>query len=94
MADIPEDIRRAVSLGADAEGFLSSAIGVYLTERAQQLTFEGLNALRDVDPEDPKAVRAAQNKVVIGEAFVEFIKDAIDNGRIAAETFINREHQD
>lgn len=92
--DVPEDIKRAVRLGAEAEHFAQSPIGIYLQQRAQELTFKGLDALRTVDPEDAKAVRAAQNKVVIGESFMAFIKDAIDEGRNAEQTFLSRESTD
>lgn len=89
----PQDLA-VIALGIDAETFRQSPIGRYLDKRAQEMVFEGLNGLRTVDPENAKDVRAFQNKVVLGESFMQWIGDAIDEGRNTEQQVIARENTD
>lgn len=80
----PEDptVRTAV-FGRQVEDFLNGDIGAFLLKRAQADITEGLDELRDVDPEDPKAVRAAQNKVRVAQSIINWLGDVVQQGHQA-----------
>jgi hypothetical protein len=70
-------------LGVEAEGFLSSDLGRYLLGRAELEERDALEELTRVDPDDAKAVRAAQGRLYLARAVPGWIRDAIQNGRVA-----------
>jgi len=72
--------------GIEVEQFLLSQIGQYLIGRAEIDEREALEALGEVDPEDPKAIREAQFKLQVARAVPRWIRDAIQSGRIAQAT--------
>jgi len=82
----PDDpnLRMAV-FGRQVEDFLNSDVGSYLVKCADADIQDGLQKLRTVDPEDPKAVRAAQNKVQVAESIMQWLGDAIQRGHAATE---------
>lgn len=82
-ADDP-NVRTAV-FGRQVEDFLNGDVGSYLVKCAQADIDEGLKELRAVDAEDPKAVRAAQNKVAVAESIMMWLGDAIQRGHAATE---------
>lgn len=82
-ADDP-NLRMAV-FGRQVEDFLNGDIGSYLVACAQADIDEGLKELRSVNAEDPKAVRAAQNKVAVAESIMMWLGDAIQRGHAATE---------
>jgi hypothetical protein len=70
-------------LGVEAETFLSSDLGQYLLGRAELEEQEALRRLSQVDPHDWKAVQAAQQKLSMARLVPGWIRDAIQNGRVA-----------
>lgn len=75
-------VRTAV-FGKQVEDFLAGDIGSYLVRQADAEIKAGLDELRDVNPEDAEAVRAAQNKVRVAQNIVNWLSDAIQAGHQA-----------
>jgi len=73
-------------LGIEMETFLRSEVGQYLVGRAELEEREALEALAEVDPEDPACIRAAQFRLQVARAAPRWIRDAIQSGRIAQST--------
>lgn len=81
--DNPE-LRVAV-FGRQVENFLDSDIGRYLQQCASIEIDEGLDKLKSVDPDDPVAIRKAQNRVVIAESVIGWLLDAVNRGHQSVE---------
>ena len=75
----------ALQLGVEIERFLESDVGKYLIERAAQKEEDALAGLAEVDPEDPKAIRALQFEYRMANQFGEWIRDGITDARNAHE---------
>ena len=78
-------VRLAV-FGREMELFLESDIGEYIRECASRDVEEALTGLKNVDAEDPKAIRALQFKLRVAESVIGWISDAIESGKQAVET--------
>jgi len=71
--------------GKEVEQFLETRVGAYLLRKAQDEASEALEALADVDPEDAKAIRTAQNKVKRADSIIGWLAEAIRTGIQATE---------
>lgn len=80
-----EQMRAEVAFGLDVHQFMGTSMGRYLTQRAQIEIAEAKDALVDVDPEDPKAVRDLQNKARVASMFLEWMGEAVTTGEMAQE---------
>lgn len=78
------DVRRAV-FGRQVELFLESDIGQYLTQCAATEVEEATEKLKQVDPEDPRAIRALQFKIHLAESVIGWLADAINSGKQSQE---------
>lgn len=67
----------AIRLGDAVEAFLNSHAGQYLTSRIEQEIDEAVQDLKGADPEDPKAIRKAQNRIHMLEDLKVWIAEAI-----------------
>ena len=76
---------KAVDLGFQAEAFLQSDIGRYLVSRAEAQIDEAVEALKEADPEDPKAIRALQNTIAVAESVQYWLADVIQQGENAQQ---------
>src|SRR5262245_47938803 len=72
-----------VKLGLEVEDFVRSPVGRYLLGRAAIEVKAATEVLKKADPEDAKAVRAAQNRIALMESFEKWLEDAIGNGNNA-----------
>lgn len=75
----------AAVFGREVEHFLTGAIGSYLVKRAQNEIDAALNGLREVDPEDAKAVRALQNEAKVAQLVIDWLAEVIRRGQIATQ---------
>jgi len=81
------DVQNAV-FGRQVELFLETDIGQYLVRYADAEVNRASEALKYVDPEDPKAIRELQFKVRVAESVIGWLGEAIQNGaqsRVALE---------
>lgn len=83
-----QQIRNQIAFGMDCRAFMESQMGEYLAARANADIEAATEALKTVDPEDPKAIRALQNAVKVGESFLIWMGEAVTNGENAELTFI------
>lgn len=72
-------------LGLDVESFLASQVGRYLIGRADAEAESALLDLADIDPEDAKAVRTAQNRHKLARSVRQWLEEAIEAGRLAED---------
>lgn len=84
-------IRAEIAFGFDVEAFMKTDIGRYLTARANDEIEKALDALAEVNPEDPKAIRAIQNDLKCAQRFLSWMGEAVSVGENAQSTFIEQE---
>lgn len=77
---------RAVSLGLDTEHFIThDKVGIYLVEKAHQCRVNALEGLAVADPDDAKLITKLQNAAKIPALFLEWLDQAIANGKAEEE---------
>lgn len=86
-----QDLQAEVALGLDAEKFLESKVGLYLIERAMDEAAQAMQAIKSVDPDDSKAVRALQNQIFRAESFVIWLHECKQKGDVAQNTLMEQE---
>jgi hypothetical protein len=85
---IPTEIQKQIALGLDVERFLESEAGKWMTAQAEEMVQHGLHALAEADAEDPKAIRALQNDVKVGEQIQYWLAGLVNQGRNAEEQYL------
>lgn len=88
-----QDIRSRIAFGLDVQSFMNGPIGRHLIARANAVIAENQEALGTVDAEDPKAIRALQNKIAAAAYFLEWMGEAVTDGEQAEASFINADAQ-
>jgi uncharacterized FAD-dependent dehydrogenase len=88
------ELEAVITLGMDAEAFMRSNVGRYLAQRAAEEIEVARTSLETVDPEDAKAVRDLQFVIAVARATTSWMKEAIDDGRNAAEQLEARTRED
>lgn len=83
MTDDLDALRQAVALGFDIEDFKQSAVGKYFSMCAQNEILDGLQELKAVDPFEPRAIVAIQNRIYVAEAFFVWMARAVDDAKNA-----------
>lgn len=78
-------------LGKQVEAFMKTDIGKYLDARMESEYLDAVEALTDADPEDAKAVRAAQNKIWCVRSLRMWLESAIISGLKAQQILEDRE---
>lgn len=81
------DIRQRIALGMDVEALLRTGPGRYLRDRANAVLQEALVGLAQVDAEDVKAIRALQHKYQAGHFFLDWLEEAVQDGKQAEAAF-------
>jgi hypothetical protein len=93
MSDDLKGELKIVQFGIDVESFLQSAIGKFLTNRAESERTIMLEQLVIVDPEDAKAIRSLQHDIGVVDAIQQWLADAIEEGNSTAEAIEQAETQ-
>jgi hypothetical protein len=90
MSNDPEmqQIRNQITFGLDAEAFMQSTIGRYLTGRAHADIEDALERMKTVNPFDGAEVRTIQNEIHRAESFLLWMGQAVTEGENAARSFI------
>jgi hypothetical protein len=83
-----QQIRNQIAFGLDCKAFMLSALGRFLTEKANNDIEAAKDALAEVDPEDAKAIRKLQNDARCASNFLLWIGEAVTEGENAERTFI------
>jgi hypothetical protein len=78
-------------LGIEAEAFLSSALGRYLMNRADDLINTNTDKLVECDPDDIKGNTKFRNEIHIGGLFKQFLAEAILDGQNTTMQIRNQE---
>jgi len=77
-------VRTAV-FGQQVENFLRTDIGNYLLESAKSKKDQAVEEFKKVDPLNSAEVLKAQNEIRIADLFMDWLAEAIQNGRQASE---------
>lgn len=85
------EIQQSIDLSFQVEAFLHGPIGQFLIQRADEEIESAVEALKRIDPEDPKGIRAQQHIIQVAESVQYWLADAIQAGHNAAEAAINKE---
>lgn len=85
-----DEIRGLIGFGLDVEAFMSTRLGRYLTEKANADVQSAAEALLEVDPEDPKAIRKLQTKAAAAGMFLLWLGEAVTLGENAQREFESR----
>ncbi len=72
-------------LGQEAINFLSSDLGRLLQGRAQQEKEWAMNELLRTESHDEHRIRTLQNKAQRANQFIQWIGEAIQNGKVAEQ---------
>lgn len=83
-----------LELGEEAELFEKSNLFKYLINTSRDDISQLHKALEDADPEDPKALRDLQNKIVVRRLFILWINEAIISAHQVAENLQIEESND
>jgi hypothetical protein len=67
------------------EAFKMTDIWLHLENRASIEIVEALEALKDADAENPAVIRSLQNRAWVAERFLNWLDEAIQNGKAAEE---------
>jgi len=85
MSEDSQVLMAEAILGEDAEKFLKSDIGEYLTGRIEQDIEDAKAGLVDVDPMDSVAVMKLQNDIKRAESIKQYLSEIVVAGRNAYE---------
>ena len=82
---------RVAAFGEDVEVFLHTEIGKYLIGRAEEQRGIALEALAQVDPENPKAIRDQQFRIMVADSIQTWLAEAITDSRNAKQILFGEE---
>jgi hypothetical protein len=85
LLDGNDPVVQRATFGAQVEQFLSSDIGVYLIERADEQAEVALKELVSADPDKPDIIRAIQNRIKVADSIVGWLREAIQMGDQAVQ---------
>lgn len=77
-------VRWAV-FGKQVEDFLSGDIGRYLVSKCEAESDEATSLLKVVHPWRTRRVRELQNRIMVSEAILRWLANAIEEGHAAVE---------
>jgi len=77
-----------VGIGIEAERFITSPLGRYIVNRAEQERERALEALVKADPHEVAQVQQLQNAVKVIDAVQQWIADAITEGAAMEQSLV------
>jgi hypothetical protein len=81
------EVQGVIAFGLDAQQFLNTSLGKYLTVRANREIQIALTGLADVEPTDADGVRKLQTEIRVAENFLKWMDEAINEGKQAERQF-------
>lgn len=82
------EIRNKIAFGLDCKVWMESPLGRYMLQRAKEGKAGALEALAEVDAEDPKAIRELQNEIMCATHFEQWLREVVAEGEEAERVFI------
>lgn len=80
-----DELLSIARMGIDAESFLNTPLGKFLTGKAADEESTALQLLVDADPDDVKTNRDLRNQIHVSRMFIVWLRDAIILGNQAHE---------
>ncbi len=84
------ELQGVIAFGLDTKVFMGTTLGRFLHAKANAEIAQAEEALLDVDPEDPKAIRKLQNTAAVARSFLLWIGEAVQAGENAEREFESR----
>ena len=78
-------LKRAITLGVEAEKFIQSSLGKELIGRAHEEIDQAVKKLKAHDPTDSKGIAALQNEIWRAESFITWLGIIVDEGLNSVE---------
>lgn len=78
-------------LGIEAEAFIRSNFGKYVTRRIEEHVTAHTAKLVDADPDDVKVNRDLRNEIRLCQMLEEWIVEAVNSGRLATRALHERD---
>lgn len=78
-----EVLEAEVSFGIEVETFFASNIGKYLLARSEEEVNKAVEALKDVNPDNARAIRQLQDVIKRNEGVERWLAEIIQGGRDA-----------
>lgn len=90
MSNDPEmqEIRNQIAFGLDAEQFMQSSIGKYLTARANADIDDAVERMKKADPFNGAELQRIQNEIHRAESFLLWMGQAVTEGENASRIFV------
>lgn len=79
------ELEQDEAIGVEVERFLQGAAGRRMVERFEVDRAAALEALKDMDPDDARAVRRAQNEVAVVDRVLQRLADMLTEARAAID---------
>lgn len=76
-------------LGIDCETFMASDVGRYLVGRATAEIEAARDELEEFNSSDAAGVRAIQNRIWRAKSVLQWLEDAVQNGRAAEHQLLD-----
>jgi len=89
-----EQLDAQVALGVRVAEFFDGPVGKYLRDKHDTYRAELLETLAHVDPDDPKAIRAVQNRILVIDQIDQWLEEAITQALSAHERLQQLEQED
>jgi hypothetical protein len=80
-------------MGMDAEVFMRSPLGKFLTKKAEREKATALDSLVDTDPADVKGNTEFRNQIHVVNMFLTWVREAVMVGKSATDQLREEEDQ-
>jgi len=85
------ELKKAATLGVEAEKFVQSNLGRALVERAQDVVDQAVAELKKINPKDTEGITRLQNEIWKAESFITWLDEIFEEG-LTAEEALNPEY--
>ncbi|MGL4230972.1 MAG: hypothetical protein ACRDAM_20540 [Casimicrobium sp.] len=85
--DMTPEMRRTITLGMDADAFLSTNVGRALIARAESQIQAAMEELIEVSPTNTETIRKLQFEAQLGHRFQLWLRDMIQEGQNAENQY-------
>jgi len=70
-----------IAVGKDAEAFIKSSLGRFITTRVQDEVLQAEQEFRQADPTDSKLITRIQNNIWRAESLIVWLAEIVQEGR-------------
>jgi len=78
-----DELLSIAMMGIDAESFMLSPLGKFMTKKADDEIASATNELIDADPDDVKRNTELRNRIHVSKMFLVWLRDSVSIGHAA-----------